>query len=53
MKDLKFIGIGGAYALELGGNCAYLKDDKILLLIDCCEDATNKLKEKNAFCDVK
>lgn len=53
MKDLKFIGIGGAYALGLGGNCAYLKDDNTLLLIDCCEDATIKLKENNAFKDVK
>lgn len=52
MKDLKFIGIGGAYALGLGGNCAYLKDGKTLLLIDCCEDATSKLKENNAFCYV-
>ena len=32
MKDLTFIGIGGAYALGLGGNCAYLKEDKSLLL---------------------
>lgn len=53
MKDLRFIGIGGAYALGLGGNCAYLKDDKTLFLIDCCEDATIKLKENNAFNDVK
>lgn len=52
MKDLKFIGIGGAYALELGGNCAYLKDNKTLLLIDCCENATIKLKENNAFKDI-
>ena len=29
MKDLKFIGIGGAYALGLGGNCAYLKKEQI------------------------
>ncbi len=49
MKDLSFIGIGGAYALELGGNTAYLKDNNTLLLIDCCEDATKKLKEHNAF----
>ena len=42
MKDLKFIGIGGAYALGLGGNCAYLKDNKTQLLINCCEDATRK-----------
>lgn len=53
MKDLSFIGIGGAYALELGGNSAYLKDDNTLLLIDCCEDATKKLKERSAFENIK
>lgn len=49
MEDLKFIGIGGAYAPDLGGNCAYIKDDKTLLLIDCCESATEKLKNRNLF----
>ena len=53
MIDLKFIGVGGAYAINLGGNCAYLKDKDSLLLIDCCEDATLKLKEKNVFNNVK
>lgn len=52
MKDLNFVGIGGAYALELGGNCAYIKDSQHLLVIDCCEDATVKLNNKNAFSDV-
>ena len=49
MKDLQFIGIGGAYALGLGGNCAFLKEGKTLLLFDCCEDATIKLKNAGAF----
>ena len=49
MKDLEFIGIGGAYNLELGGNCAFLKEKNTLLLIDCCEDATTKLNKKGAF----
>lgn len=53
MKELKFIGIGGAVTLELGGNCAYLKDDKTLLLIDCCEDATTKLKNREAFNNIE
>ena len=53
MIDLKFIGIGGAYALTLGGNCAYLKDKDSLLLIDCCEDAALKLKDRNIFYNIK
>ena len=53
MKELKFICIGGAHALELGGNCAYVKDNNTLLLLDCCEDAIIKLKEKKAFDNVK
>jgi len=53
VKELEFLGIGGAYALELGGNCAYLKDEDSLLLIDCCEDATVKLKNKKALDGVK
>ena len=49
MKDLKFIGVGGSVALEFGGNSAYLKDGKTLLLIDCCEGAAIKLKERHVF----
>lgn len=49
MRDLEFVGIGGAYALELGGNTAYLKEGNKLFLIDCCEDATVKLKNKGAL----
>ena len=43
MKDLEFIGIGCSYALDLGGNCAYLKENEKLVLIDCCERATKPL----------
>ncbi|MBR1984596.1 MAG: MBL fold metallo-hydrolase [Clostridia bacterium] len=53
MKDLEFIGIGCSYALDLGGNCAYLKENEKLLLIDCCESATKKLVDKKAFEGVK
>lgn len=53
MKDLEFIGIGGAYNLELGGNCAYLKEKDTLFLIDCCEEATAKLNKKGALSGVK
>ncbi len=53
MKKLKFIGVGGAMNLELGGNCCYLKDGDNLLVIDACEDATKKLVEEDAFKGVK
>ncbi len=53
MKDLEFIGIGGAYNLELGCNCAFLKENNSLLLIDCCEEATLKLKNKGALKGIK
>ena len=49
MKDLEFIGIGGAYNLELGGNCAFLKEKNTLIVIDCCEDATVKLFKRCTF----
>lgn len=51
--DLHFLGIGGAYALELGGNCAYFKHGKTLFLIDCSEGVTYKLKQLGAFSDVE
>ena len=53
MKDLKFIGTGGAYNLEFGGNSAFIKDNDKLLLIDCCEEATAKLYKVNAFAGIK
>ena len=53
MRDLEFVGVGGAYALELGGNTAYIRDGEKLLLIDCCEDATVKLKNKGALDSAK
>ena len=34
MKELNFIGIGGATNIKLGGNCCYLKDGNNLLVID-------------------
>ncbi len=49
MEKLKFIGIGGATNIELGGNCCYIKDNDNLLIIDVCEDATKKLLNVGAF----
>ena len=53
MKKLKFIGVGGAINLELGGNCCYLKDEENLLILDACEDATERLVKEGAFKDIK
>lgn len=53
MEKLKFIGIGGATTIELGGNCCYTKDNDNLLIIDVCEDATKKLLNAKAFDNVK
>ena len=47
MQELKFLSIGGATNVELGGNCAYLKHKDTLLLIDCCEDAAKKIFERD------
>ena len=49
MQELMFLGCGGATNVEMGGNCAYLKNQNNLLLIDCCEDAAKKLLDKNLF----
>ena len=53
MKKLKFIGIGGATNVKLGGNCAYLKEGNNLLVIDMCEGATERLEKAEVFKDVK
>ncbi len=47
MEKLKFLGIGGALNLDLGGNSAFLKRDNKLLVIDVCECATEKLVKNN------
>ena len=46
MKDLKFIGIGGAYALGLGGNCAYLNFENFDLCNLAIKDGFNVAKIK-------
>ena len=53
MKQLNFIGIGGAVAIELGGNCCYIKNNDDLLIIDACEEATKKLLSAGAFDNIK
>ena len=53
MEKLNFVGIGGALAIELGGNCCFIKNNDNLLIIDACEDATKKLLAAGAFDNVK
>ena len=35
--NLKFLGIGSAFQSSLYNNCAYVKEDDKLFLIDCGE----------------
>ena len=53
MEKLKFVGIGGATTIELGGNCCYIKDNNNLLIIDACEEAAKKLLDVGAFDSVE
>ena len=53
MEKLKFIGIGAATTIELGGNCCYIKENDNLLVIDACEEAAKKLLDVGAFKDIK
>ena len=49
MEKLKFIGVGGATNIEFGGNGAFVKDNKNLIIIDAPEEATKKLNDAKAF----
>lgn len=51
--NLKFLGIGGATNIELGGNCAFINKEDKLLLIDVCEGATEKLNKLKMFNGIK
>ncbi len=53
MEKLKFLGIGGALNIDLGGNSAFLKKKDKLLVIDACEGATEKLLKNNIFDGIK
>ena len=53
MEKLKFIGYGGATNVKLGGNCSYIIDNDNLLIIDACEEATNKLLKNKVFRNIK
>jgi ribonuclease BN (tRNA processing enzyme) len=49
MEKLNFIGVGGATNIEFGGNGAFVKDNKNLIIIDAPEEATKKLNDAKAF----
>lgn len=53
VKQLNFIGTGGATNAALGGNCCYIKSGDSLLMIDVCGEATKKLLDCGAFSGVK
>lgn len=50
---LKFIGTGSAFNTELGTTSAYIKNEDILLLIDCGETTFARIMELKLLEDVK
>ena len=53
MEKLKFLGIGGATNVELGGNSSFLIIKNKLLMVDVCECATEKLLKNNLLEGIK
>lgn len=53
MIKLKFLGRGSAFNVKEGNTSAYIKQDDMLLLIDCGESIFQKILEKNLLDDVK
>lgn len=47
MKEIKFLGIGSAFNVKLGNTSMYVKQDNVLLLIDCGESIFEKILEHN------
>lgn len=50
---LSFIGRGSAFNTKEGNNCAYIKKNDHLFLIDCGSSTFGRLKESNLLNDVK
>jgi glyoxylase-like metal-dependent hydrolase (beta-lactamase superfamily II) len=53
MNKLKFLGRGSAFNVKEGNTSAYLKQDDMLLLIDCGESVFQRILEKKLLDDVK
>jgi ribonuclease BN (tRNA processing enzyme) len=53
MLELKFLGRGSAFNVKEGNTSAYIKQDDMLLLIDCGESIFQKIVEKKLLDDVK
>lgn len=51
--ELKFLGRGSAFNVKEGNTSAYLKQDDMLLLIDCGESIFQRILEKNLLDDIK
>ncbi|AII27997.1 metal-dependent hydrolase [Bacillus phage Bobb] len=50
---LQFIGCGSAFNTELGNNGAFIKDQGVLLLIDCGSSTFGRLKQSGMLEDVR
>lgn len=51
--ELKFLSRGSAFNVKEGNTSAYIKQDDMLLLIDCGESIFQRILEKNLLDDVK
>ena len=51
--EINFLGIGGAFAHELGCNCSYIKEGDKILFIDFGMDAYSKVVKHNLLNNVK
>jgi ribonuclease BN (tRNA processing enzyme) len=51
--ELKFLGRGSAFNVKEGNTSAYIKQDDMLLLIDCGESIFQRILEKNLLDGVK
>lgn len=53
MQTLKFIGRGSAFNIKEGNTSAYIKENDILLLIDCGENVFEKIIENNLLDNIR